>query len=274
MARKYINYRPIFGGVIILLLMSFNCSKNRVWFSTKDYHINLYVDFQSKTFGFYQKSPFVTGDKISKGTFNKTGDSLFLLSELDLFNLSINVSEISSLKPNTIVFKEDSSWQELLVNNPQLYFSEKRNLYLIINEKDTLRLRNDTILYGSKIENIQLISLVLYDYMDIVRDYPYMFQDTSTVTKEEVERIFGKITPSIVFRSNKFDNYNDYSSLILEFKYNYDYYHYQTLNERVYFIGNEIIFDSDLFDTPKILYETSYDSIVKHTNIENFFNTN
>jgi hypothetical protein len=110
--------------------------------------------------------------------------------------------------------------------------------------------------------------------MDIVRDYPYMFQDTSTVTKEEVERIFGKITPSIVFRSNKFDNYNDYSSLILEFKYNYDYYHYQTLNERVYFIGNEIIFDSDLFDTPKILYETSYDSIVKHTNIENFFNTN
>ncbi len=250
---KNINeIRMLFIAILICTLSCSMTDGNKKWFfANANRNIIFVFNFEDNRFCYFDYRPYeLLGSKYCSGDLKIIGDTLILKSDFDIMNLPIHVLGKSNNCLDTtkidVIFNihsphDNSEWPEKIIRD------YKEMSYVIINNNDTISLKNDSILYKKPIKSFFVAGFIkpLSRYeLERGNAKRILLSDNDTVIRrfirdhlEELEKDSAANPPiiksQIIYKTLTYNNVKNYNQFNLSLDIFND--NYQTINDTIIF---------------------------------------
>ncbi len=216
---KYANFKFILA--LLLLSSAFIPSKKpkRMFLESGHHHFNYLIDFTKKRFCYTE---IVSINKIfnkhSEGNFKVSEDTVFLKSDYDLMKVPISVEKSfdKNQKQNTLIFDFKN----------QILLKSSENVFVVINQSDTIMIKSDTILYPKRISDFYLFVYQVDDNSNIEElghSFPKEIQDMEVpLPKREIR-----------LKTDVFENKSNMNFFRVSISAEVDLWNYQTIEDTI-----------------------------------------
>ena len=203
-------------------------------------------NFNINRYCYYAENNYSLSVDYSFGGIIKKGDTIIIKSDYDKMKLPFNVKSInnSNIKENNKIIINLNNIDHDPFNDAAYKF-EKKSLFLIINNSDTIKLNNDTITYIGEINNFYIASMT-----KIQLAYIENF-DSSLVYSETITN----------YQTKVYSNINNCNYFEITFYLNLDNEFKKTLNDTIIFKNSIAIWYYDkkkYMNLKKITFKNAY----------------
>ena len=240
---KHISFRAYL--FFFFVVVEAFCIQDVIKLESGNNRYNFYINFEDNTFQ-YNETCHVNqiGNRYSSGSIRVVDDTIFLQSEYNLRKLPINIEGRKYLN--------ECKGTVLIINNDnQFLLKDRENLFVVINNKDSLLAKSDTIYYSNMINEFFII---LREKPDLYLKNYYKELPKELMIKEDTF-IISKMNKNLgnKFKTETYVNNKKYCTMNVTLNVNVDLWNYQTIDDTIICKDDKYIWYSFIFDGKRFL---------------------